>query len=80
MPSEHKFTMTESNFEVSARSISRLQPPLCARSVLCGYKAALLIKRLAWFSSKRLQIDASVTKNSKTRVRRENKKRVSTIY
>lgn len=72
--------LTESNCEVSARSISRLQPPLCARSLLCGHGSVLLIKRLAWFSSKRLEIDVSGAKNSKARVMWEDKKHVSTIY
>lgn len=70
--------LTESNCEASARSISRLQPPLRVRSLLCGHKGVLLIKRLAWFA--RLEIDVSGAKHSKTRLMWEDKKHASTIY
>lgn len=46
----------------------------------CGHRAVLLIKWLAWFSSKRLEIDVSGANDSKTRVIWEDKKIVSTIY
>lgn len=86
MPSNHRLTdkifamLTESNCGVSARSISRLQPRLRARSILCGHKAVLLIKKLAWLSSKRLEIDVSGAKHSKTRMMWEDKKHVRKNY